>query len=149
MPSTFDTDPPIGYSAFAFDIPPVVLTGTEPLPPVPLTGATPTTLAKLGDQPMLLLAFVDEPMPEGLVLSLKRLSSKTPVACIALKNAKVDVGGFPLYRSNDSGFDRAGIRATPQFYLVGSGKVIQAWSGFLAKDSAKFEEDVLTYAVKR
>jgi hypothetical protein len=148
VPSSFDTKPPIGFSAYAFDIPPEVLPGMQALPNVPLTGASVTTLAKLGNQPKLLIAFVDDPLPDGLVASLARLSNETPVAAIALKGAEVSVGNVPLYRADDAGFDAAGIRATPQFYFVSSGKVVQAWSGFKESAAAKFEAEVLNFAQK-
>jgi len=148
-PSDFDTNPPIGYSAYAFDVPPSVLPGLAPVPNVPLTGPSAITLAKLGAQPKALLVFVDDPMPEGLLASLERLSAKTPVAAIALAAADVNVGSIPLYRTNDAGFDEAGIRATPQFYFVSGGKVVQAWSGFQEEAAAKFEAEVLAYIQKR
>jgi len=146
--SAFDTRPPVGYSAYAFDVPPDVLPGDAPLPAVPLSGAQPTNLAKLGNQPKVLLAFIDDPMPEGLVDSLGRLNRKTPVVFIALKGADVKVGRFPLYRTDDAGFDAAGIRATPQFYFVSQGKVVQAWSGFRESAAAKFEAEVLNCVQK-
>jgi hypothetical protein len=148
-PSPFDTRPPSGYSAYAFDIPTYVLPGTAPLPAVPLSGTHPTTLAKLGNQPNVLFAFIDDPIPEGLVGSLVRLNSKTPVVFIALKGSDVKVGRFPLYRTDDAGFDAAGIRATPQFYFVSQGKVVQAWSGYRESAAAKFEAQVLSYVQKR
>ncbi|MHB8636614.1 MAG: hypothetical protein ACYC96_09095 [Fimbriimonadaceae bacterium] len=147
-PSTFDTEPPIGLSPYAFDFPPSVLPGTAPLPNLRLTGSTTTTLVKLAQQPKILLAFVDDPMPDGLSACLERLSHATPVAVVALKGAKVNVGSLPLYYSDETGFDDAGIRATPQFYLSSGGKVVQAWSGFRAGSAVKFETDVLNYAHK-
>ena len=148
-PSTFDSDPPVGFCAFVFDATPNVLEGTASLPAVPLSGPKQTTLDKLGRQPKLLLAFVDDPMPEGLIASLGRLKDKTPVVVIALKGSEVNVGKLPRYLTNDAGFDKAGIRATPQFYFVSQGKVVQAWSGFRNSMAAKFEADVLSYVPKR
>ncbi|HLK14476.1 MAG TPA: hypothetical protein VKT78_06700 [Fimbriimonadaceae bacterium] len=146
--SNFNTNPPIGFSAFAFDMPPDILLGTSDVPAVKLHGAKSTTLAKLADQPRVLVAFVDDPIPDGLLKSLNRLEAKTPVVAVALDSAAVKVGKLPLYRTSEAGFDQAGIRATPQFYLLEKGKVIQAWSGYLKATAPKFEAEVLSYLAK-
>ena len=148
LPSAFETNPPIGGSPYAFDTPPDVLAGTEPLPAVPLSGAQATTLAKLGTQPKLLIVFVDDLMPDGLLASLGRLNNQTPVVAIALNGAEVEVGSLPLYRTDEAGFDAAGVRAMPQFYYVSEGKVVQAWLGFRESAAAKFEAGVLSYVNK-
>lgn len=141
--STFSVEPPIGYGAYAFDPVPDILTTDALIPAVKLSGPSTTTLSALCKKPRVVVAFVDDPMPPGLVSSLGHLKSKVALVIVGLTGAAVHAGQFPIYRASEAGFDTAGVRATPQFYAVRKGKVIQAWSGFRQRDALKFEAAVL------
>ena len=72
-----------------------------------------TTLSDLANKPNVLLVFVDDPLPSGMIASLERLSHHLPVALIALGTSTLSIPSqLPLYRTDDAGFDTAGIRAT-------------------------------------
>lgn len=147
--STFDVDPPVGFSPYAFDRPPHALETDRAIPPVPVQGHGKTDLAVISKHGVTLIAFVDDPLPAGLLSSLKHLNRTLHVVAVGLPGSRLVLGGLPLYRATEAGFDRAGVMDTPQFYLVRDGKLLQAWSGFKAAAAGTFEHEIEQRAVAR
>ena len=147
FPSKFNSSPPLGYTPYAFDLPPLPVTKGFRLPAVPLVGPSKTDLAALMSPDLALIAFVDNPLPRGLADALARIRHKMPVTIIAL-NGSVKLKGFLCYSAGEIAFDDAGIQATPQFYLVGKGKVIQPFVGFDPVHQGQLESEISTAMTK-
>jgi hypothetical protein len=142
VPSPFDVNPPIGYAPYAFDLPVLPVADGSGMPKAPLLGTEGSTLEKVANAPIGVIAFLDDPMPEGLKDSLIRLNQFVPVTAIKMKGAKIELGKLPTFEMDESGFDIAGVSVTPQFYLVKHGKLVQAWQGFREDNAAKFEHEI-------
>lgn len=139
LPSSFDVEPPVGDVPFAFDESYAPIHAGEGVPPIPLGGSSPTNLVAISRKPTF-VAFLDDPIPPGLLDSLKRINQFVPVAIVTLGSTRP--AGLTTYTASEADFDHAGIEATPQFYLVGGGKVTQAWLGFQQAKASSFEAEV-------